>query len=69
MEGSVLCLLRNLYYKVVESINAQSYCIIFSAGTCGTDINCSSDRACSDHVAGRSLITCLSYGDHVTERR
>ena len=27
------------------------------------------DRACSDHVAGRSLITCLSYGDHVTERR
>ena len=26
-------------------------------------------RACSDHVAGRSLIPCLSYGDHVTERR
>ena len=25
--------------------------------------------ACSDHVAGRSLITCLSYGDPVTERR
>ena len=27
------------------------------------------DRACSDHVAGRSMITCLSYGDPVTERR
>ena len=25
--------------------------------------------ACSDHVAGRSLITCLSYGDPVTQRR
>ena len=24
---------------------------------------------CLDHVAGRSLITCLSYGDPVTERR
>ena len=26
-------------------------------------------RKLSDHVAGRSLITCLSYGDPVTERR
>ena len=43
MEGSVLCLLRNLYYKVVESINVKSYCIIFSAGTRGTDISCSSE--------------------------
>ena len=42
MEGSVLCLLRNLYYKVVESINVKSYCFIFLAGTHGTDSNCSS---------------------------
>ena len=26
-------------------------------------------EGCSDHMAGRSLITCLSYGDPVTERR
>ena len=52
-------IVREEFFWVRKKMNALIRCLIR---------NWPPDRTCSDHVAGRSLITCLSYGDHVTEQ-